>query len=66
MRRAPAVLILLAAAGAAAAAVSRHRRTRREGISLHYRDGSSVALEEGAPTADRVLAVAREALAAAR
>jgi hypothetical protein len=60
------VLVLLAAAGGAAAVVSRARRGRREGIALHYADGSSLTLEEGAPTADRVLAVAREALAAAR
>jgi hypothetical protein len=67
MRRVPpAVLILLLAAGGAAAAVHRRRRTNRERVSIHYRDGSCVALEAGAPTADRVLAAAREALASAR
>ena len=66
MRRIPAVLLLLAAAGGAAAVVSRARRDRRDCVSLHYADGSSLTLEEGAPSADRVLAVAREALAAAR
>ena len=61
MRRLPLVAGLLAAAGAAAL-IARSRRDDRERLTLHYEDGSHVALGAGAPDADRVLAAARQAL----
>jgi hypothetical protein len=65
VRRLPLVAGLLAAAGAAAL-VERNRRAGRERVSLHFGDGSLLSLERGAPEAERVLAAARQALAAAR
>jgi hypothetical protein len=49
---------------AAAALVGRRRRSsaRRERVRLFYADGSSVTLERGAPAADRLVALARQAL----
>lgn len=65
MRRLPVVAGVLAAAGAAALLV-RSRHAFRERVSLHYEDGSLLDLDGDAPGADRVLAVAREALALSR
>jgi hypothetical protein len=56
---------LLAAAGAATL-LARHRRAGRERVSLHYEDGAQLSLDGRAPAADRVLAVARDAIASAR
>jgi hypothetical protein len=49
---------------AAAVLVGRRRRSsaRRERVRLFYADGSSVTLERGAPSADRLVALARQAL----
>jgi len=57
-------LWLAALAGTAAvAAVQRRRRAReREGVEVTYDDGSSVALESGAPAAAELLELARGAL----
>jgi len=43
--------------------LSRRRDERRERVHLYYDDGSMVTLERGAHEADRLLAVARSALA---
>ena len=55
------------AAGAAATALLRRRRreARGEHVDIWLEDGSVVSLEPG-PTTEPLLAVAREALAAAR
>jgi hypothetical protein len=53
-------------AGAAGVLLLRRRRhARPEHVDLYFADGSMVSLERG-PEADRLLAVAREGLAAAR
>ena len=38
----------------------------RERVDLYFSDGSSVSFEPGSPTGDRLLLLARKALAAAR
>jgi hypothetical protein len=65
MRRVPTVAAVLAAAGGAAALV-RRRLAARERVSLHYEDGSMLTLDARAPQAQRLLAVAREALSSPR
>lgn len=40
----------------------RRRDGRRERVHLYYDDGSMVSLEEGAPAAERLLSLARQAL----
>ena len=65
MRPRSAVAVAAVAAGAVALARRRSVR-RRERVDLYYEDGSMLSLEDGAPEAAPLLAVAREALAAAR
>lgn len=62
-----AARIAVALLGAAAAAVLLRRRAaeRRERVDLYYDDGSMLSLEDGAPEAGPLLAVAREAVRAA-
>jgi hypothetical protein len=59
MRRPLALLLLV---GGALLYLLRRRDRRRERVHLHYDDGSSVTLEQGAPEAERLLALARAAL----
>jgi hypothetical protein len=57
----------LVAAGSAAAAVAFRRRAQpRARVELYFEDGTVSTLEPGAPGSDRLLALAREALTAAR
>ena len=59
------VWLVALAGGAAAAALMRRRREReRERVEVAYGDGSSVTLENGAPAAAELLAIARGALRA--
>ena len=55
MRR---TLVLLAAVGGSLLYAARRRRGR-ERVQLHFDDGSTVTLEQGAPAADELLALAR-------
>jgi hypothetical protein len=64
MTRRNALVLLAAAAGAVA--LLRHRKTTAARVDVYLEDGSMVSLERGAPQADRMLALAAEALAAAR
>lgn len=63
---------LLTVAGAAVAstvgaiAVRRRLTGRRERVELFFSDGTLVSLTQGEPEADRLLAHARELLAASR
>jgi hypothetical protein len=59
------VLVALAAA-AGALAVLRRRAGAGLRVDVFYEDGSMVSLEPGAPQAERMASVAREAIAAAR
>jgi hypothetical protein len=58
----------LLAAGSAMGTVLYRRRAarRRERVQLYFGDGSMVSLTEGSPESERLLARARELLAAAR
>jgi hypothetical protein len=58
-------LVLLAAAAAAVAVLRRHKSTAAR-VDVYLEDGSMVTLERGAPQADRMLALAADALAATR
>ena len=62
--------VALALAGGAVLVVAtlgrRRRSAPREQVTLYYEDGSSVSLEPASPDAERVLALARRALAVAR
>jgi hypothetical protein len=61
------VLAVFAVAGAAVYAVRRRgRRGRRERVDLYFEDGSMVSLRSGSEEARRLLALARDVLAAAR
>ena len=53
---------LVLAAGAAVAATAYRRRAarRRERVDLYADDGSMVSVADGAPEAERLLALARE------
>jgi hypothetical protein len=42
--------------------LARRREERRERVHLYYDDGSMLTLEQGAPEAERLLAIARAAL----
>jgi hypothetical protein len=68
MPRRRAVAVAAVAAGTAAGAVLMRRRagSRRERAELYFADGSLVTLTQGSPDANRLLAQARELLAAAR
>jgi hypothetical protein len=55
------------AAGVGATFLARRRReSRRERVDVYYSDGSMVSLDEGTLDGGRVLALARDALAASR
>jgi hypothetical protein len=56
------VVLALLAAGAGAVLLRRRTVSRGEHVDLYYDDGSMVSLEAGSPSAERMLAVAREAL----
>ena len=58
-------LVLLAAAAGAVAVLRRHKSTAAR-VDVYFQDGSMVTLERGAPQADRMLALAADALAATR
>ena len=55
-------LAALAGAAAAAAVLRRRRERERERVEVAYTDGSSISIENGAPAAADLLAVARSAL----
>jgi len=59
---------VVVAAGSAAGAIALGRRAarRRERVELYFGDGSLMTLSAGSPKAERLLAQARELLAAAR
>jgi hypothetical protein len=59
-------LVVLAAAAGAVALLRRRRRATAARVDVYLEDGSMVSLERGAPQADRMLALAADALAAAR
>ena len=59
MRKPLALLLVL---GGWLLYVVRRRDRRRDGVPLHYDDGSTVNLERGAPEAERLLELARAAL----
>ena len=64
---APKALAGIAFVGGAVALFLRVRREQaRERVDLYFSDGSSVSFEPGSPTGDRLLPLARQALAAAR
>ena len=59
---------LVVAAGSAAGAIALGRRAarRRERVELYFGDGTLLTLSGGSPEAERLLAQARDLLAAAR
>ena len=59
MRRLLALLVLV---GGPILYLSRRREERRERAHLYFDDGSMVTLERGAPEAERLLALGRDAL----
>ena len=59
MRRLLAVLVL---AGGPLLYLSRRRDGRRERVHLYYEDGSMVTVERAVPEAERLLALAHDAL----
>ena len=58
-------LVVLAVAAGAVAVLRRHKSTAAR-VDVYFQDGSMVTLERGAPQADRMLALAANALAATR
>ncbi len=60
------VLVGLAAGLAATVVARRRRQARRERVDVYYSDGSMVSVDGDAPEGERLLALAREALAASR
>jgi hypothetical protein len=60
--RSPRLIVLLLGALAAVIALRRQRASRGEHVDLYYEDGSMVSLEDGAGDAERLLALARDAL----
>jgi hypothetical protein len=59
MRRRLAVLLFVAGP---LFYLARRRTNRRDRVHLYYDDGSMVTLEDGAPEAEQLLAIARAAL----
>jgi len=57
---------LLGFALAVASFVRRGAGRRRERVDLYYDDGSMVSLPDGSPESERLLALGRDALRAAR
>jgi hypothetical protein len=66
LRRLLGFAALLGFALAVASFVRRGAGRRRERVDLYYDDGSMVSLPDGSPESDRLLALGREALRAAR
>ena len=68
MRARRTLAVAGAAVASAAGAVLLRRRAarRRDRAELYFEDGSLVTLTQGSPEADRILAQARQLLAAAR
>ncbi|HSC48926.1 MAG TPA: hypothetical protein VLD16_01585 [Gaiellaceae bacterium] len=65
--RAARALAVGAALGSAAGAIFLRRRSRsRDRVALYFDDGSLVTVAKGQPEGERLLAPARELLAAAR
>jgi hypothetical protein len=58
----PSLVLGLLVALAFVVFVRRQNAARAEHVDLYYEDGSMVSLENGAPRADRLLALARDAL----
>jgi hypothetical protein len=65
VRRLSFVTGLLVAAGAVVL-FRRRGAARRERVDLYYEDGSMISLEGRSPETERLLGLAREALAVAR
>jgi hypothetical protein len=65
-RKAAAALAAVAAAVAAVISLRRLRARRRARVDLYFGDGSLVSLREGTPEGDRLLALSRQVLSAAR
>ena len=57
------VLVVAAAVAGTAAVLVRRRGRHHERVTVGYEDGSSITLEAGSPDGDRLLALARPALA---
>ena len=66
MRRLLGLTALVGLALAVASFVRRGAGRRRERVDLYYDDGSMVSLPDGSPESDRLLALGRDALRAAR
>jgi len=66
MRRLLGLLGVLSGASAGTFLYRRSLGRRRDRVDVYFADGSMVSFVEGAAEADRLLPVAREALAAAR
>ena len=66
MRRLFGLAALVGLALAVASFVRRGAGRRRERVDLYYDDGSMVSLPDGSPESDRLLALGRDALRAAR
>jgi hypothetical protein len=65
LRRALGLLGLAAAVTGAVLLARRLVFRRRERIDLYYEDGAMLSFEQGSPLADRLLALAHDALRAA-
>ena len=66
MRRLLGLAALVGFALAVASFVRRGAGRRRERVDLYYDDGSMVSLQDGSPESERLLALGRDALRAAR
>ena len=66
MRRLLGLGALVGFALAVASFIRRGAGRRRERVDLYYDDGSMVSLPDGSPESERLLALGRDALRAAR
>ena len=66
MRRLLGLGVLVGFVLAVASFVRRGAGRRRERVDLYYDDGSMVSLPDGSPESERLLALGRDALRAAR
>ena len=66
MRRLFGLAALVGFALVVASFVRRGAGRRRERVDLYYDDGSMVSLQDGSPESERLLALGRDALRAAR
>ena len=66
MRRLLGLGVLVGLALAFASFVRRGAARRRERVDLYFDDGSMVSLPDGSPESERLLALGRDALRAAR